>query len=128
MLLGSPPGEELGIGQREPKSHDAILMEAEAGMLEWEGQVLLSHISESVEEAVPGSVQPWMKVFLLSKRNPCKGLGAEGLQCGALSAGGEEAFPSEGDLSSAISHLPWTGTKVDLCYQHKVDIMIFPFE
>lgn len=89
MLLGSPPGEELGIGQREQKSHNAILMEAEAGMLEWEGQVLLSHISESVEEAVPGSVQPWMKVFLFSKWNPCKGLGAEGLMWGVLSAGGE---------------------------------------
>lgn len=89
MLLGSPPGEELGIGQREKKSDDAILMEAEAGMLEWEGQVLLSHISESVEEAVPGSVQPWVKVFLFSKRDPCKGLGAEDFLWGALSVGGE---------------------------------------
>jgi len=42
-----------------------------------------------VEEAVPGSVQPWMKVFLFSKWNPCKGLGAEGLMWGVLSAGGE---------------------------------------
>lgn len=88
MLLGSPPGEELGTGQREKKSYNAI-MEAEAGMLEWEGQVLLSHISESVEEAVPGSVQPWVKVFLFSKRDPCKGLGAEGFLWEALSAGGE---------------------------------------
>ena len=33
MLLGSPPGEEPGTGQREKKSHNAV-MEAEAGMLE----------------------------------------------------------------------------------------------
>ena len=88
MLLGSPPGEEPGTGQREKKSHNAV-MEAEAGMLEWEGQVLLSHISEAVEEAVPGSVQPWVKVFLFSKRDARKGLGAEGFLREALSAGGE---------------------------------------
>lgn len=57
------------IGQREKRSHSAISLEAETGMVEWEGQAFWPHIRE-----------PLWSVSLSSKDNPCKGLVAEGSQ------------------------------------------------